>query len=208
MWQILETIENSGFSTWVRETPTVLGYSTVLALHTFGMAFLVGLSALIAARVLGIAPKLPLAPLEGFFPLIILGFWVNALTGLVLTGLAVRSFLTNADFYIKLVAIAGALVCLQLLRHFAFRESTGMSPRAGKIWAGGMLCFWMIAILAGRLLAYSDHVRKQSAVAVLVAILLLALIRAGAMGIARRVGLVIPAKPPRALRPLVTTSSK
>ena len=50
MWEFLEAVENSGFSTWVREAPTVLAYSTVLALHTFGMAFLVGL--LVTATVL------------------------------------------------------------------------------------------------------------------------------------------------------------
>ena len=68
MWQILESLENSGFATWIRETPTWTGYSTVLALHTFGMAFLVGLSAMIALRVLGFARGLPLAPLGKFFP--------------------------------------------------------------------------------------------------------------------------------------------
>ena len=53
MQELFESIENSAFSTYIRETPNVLGYSTVLALHTFGMAFLVGLSGVIALRVLG-----------------------------------------------------------------------------------------------------------------------------------------------------------
>ena len=120
MWHLVELIEESGFATWVRETPSVFGYSTVLALHTFGMAFLVGLSGAVAARVLGVAPNLPIAPLEEFFPLIIAGFWVNAVTGVVLTTLAARSLLTNPDFYIKLAAIVGAIVCLRRLRTYAF----------------------------------------------------------------------------------------
>src|SRR5215510_11296546 len=110
MWDLLETIENSGFATYIRETPTVLGYSTVLALHTFGMAFLVGFSGAIALRVLGVLPDLPLKPMRRFFPLIVIGFWVNAVTGLILTTLAARSLLANGDFYIKLVAIACAIV--------------------------------------------------------------------------------------------------
>ncbi len=81
MWEVLEAIENSGFATWVREAPTVLAYSTVLAFHTFGMAFLVGLSGMIALRALGFARALPLAPMGKFFPLIFVGFWVNAATG-------------------------------------------------------------------------------------------------------------------------------
>jgi len=174
MWEILEAIENSGFPTFVRETPTVFGYSTVLALHTFGMAFLVGLSGAIAARVLGVAPGLPLAPLEKFFPLIVIGFWVNAASGLVLTSLAARSLLTNVDFYIKLTAIVGALVCLRRLKHHAFHAvQDPVSARGGKLWATGVLTFWGIAILAGRLTAYSNFVRKQTLVAVLVAVCLL-----------------------------------
>ena len=68
MWELLEAIENTGFATWVREAPTVLAYSTVLACHTFGMAFLVGLSGMIALRALGFARALPLAPMGKFFP--------------------------------------------------------------------------------------------------------------------------------------------
>src|SRR3954471_4614679 len=99
MQEFLESIENSGFSSYIRETPSVLGYSTVLALHTFGMAFLVGLSGVMALRVLGVVPELPLKPLKSLQPLIVLGFWVNAITGIVLTSLAIRSLLSNWDFY-------------------------------------------------------------------------------------------------------------
>src|ERR1043165_1557094 len=105
----LEAIENSGFSTYIRETAGWPAYSTVLALHTFGMAFLVGLSGVIALRVLGIVPELPLNPLRKLQPVIVIGFWVNAITGLTLTALAVQSLLKNWDFYVKLVAIACAL---------------------------------------------------------------------------------------------------
>lgn len=173
MWQFLETVENSGFATYVRETPSVLGYSTVLALHTFGMAFLVGLSGLMALRVLGVVRTLPLEPLEKFFPLIVAGFWVNAATGVVLTTLAARSLLSNWDFYVKLAAIAAAIVSLRQLKAHAFgdaaRPQTGQSARTGKIWATSMVAFWGIAILAGRLTAYTDSVRKETIVAVLIA---------------------------------------
>jgi hypothetical protein len=179
MWHLLELIEESGFATWVRETPSVFGYSTVLALHTFGMAFLVGLSGAIAARVLGIAPSLPIGPLEEFFPLIIAGFWVNAVTGVVLTTLAARSLLSNPDFYIKLVAIVGAIVCLRRLRTYAFGGGSGpgSDPSTGKAWARAMLACWAVAILAGRLTAYTNFVRTRTAIAVGVAIVALFAIR-------------------------------
>ena len=181
MWEVLESIENSGFATWVRETPSAFGYSTVLAFHTFGMSFLVGLTAMIALRSLGFARGLPLSPMEKFFPLIAVGFWVNALTGIVLTMLAARSFFSNPDFYIKLVAIAGALVTLRMLRAGLFRDPVvtdlGPVPLKTRIVAVAMLVFWAVAVTAGRLTAYSPSVRSSSAVAILVAAVLLLLVR-------------------------------
>jgi hypothetical protein len=179
MWEFLETIENSGFATWVRETPTVLGYSTVLALHTFGMAFLVGLSGVIALRVLGIFPELPLKPLERFFPLILAGFWLNAATGVVLTMLAVRSLALNPDFYVKLAAIVCAIIGLRRLKGYAFDHPAayGEPPAAAKRWAAAMIFFWGIAVVAGRLTAYTNFVRIRTVAAVVVTVAILAAVR-------------------------------
>jgi|SRR5215471_6696985 len=180
MWEFLESIENSGFATYIRETPTWPAYSTVLALHTFGMAFLVGLSGVIALRVLGIVPELPLNPLKQLQPVIIIGFWVNAITGIILTTLAIRSLLTNWDFYVKLVAIAFALVSLAKMRRCAFADpntTDDAAPSAdARRWAKAMLFFWGLAVLGGRLTAYATNIRIQSAAAVAVAIVMLLLL--------------------------------
>jgi len=180
MWDFLESIENSGFATYIRETPTWPAYSTVLALHTFGMAFLVGLSGVIALRVLGIVPELPLKPLKKLQPVIIIGFWVNAITGIILTTLAIRSLLTNWDFYVKLVAIAFALVSLVKMRRHAFADAAAAdnaiaSPGARR-WAKSMLFFWGLAVLGGRLTAYATNIRIQSAAAVAIAAVILVLL--------------------------------
>ena len=192
MWEILEAIENSGFATFVRETPSVLGYSTVLALHTFGMAFLVGLSGVIALRVLGVVRVLPIAPLEAFFPLIIAGFWANAATGLVLATLAARSLMANPDFYVKLIAIVAAIVCLRRMKKYAFSDAVAgdgaSAQNSGKLWAGAMLTCWAVAVLAGRLTAYTDSVRTQSAVAVVIAVVALIAARIISLRVARSFG--------------------
>jgi hypothetical protein len=182
MQEFLESIENSGFASYIRETPSVLGYSTVLALHTFGMAFLVGLSGVIALRVLGVVPELPLKPLKKLMPIIIIGFWVNAITGVVLTMLAIRSLLANWDFYVKLAAICVAIVALTKMRHNAFADPTIAddlpASSEAKRWAKLMLFSWFLAVLGGRLTAYATYIRIQSAAAVaIVAVLLLLLAR-------------------------------
>jgi len=180
MQEFLESIENSGFASYIRETPSVLGYSTVLALHTFGMAFLVGLSGVIALRVLGVIPELPLKPLQKLMPMIIIGFWVNAMTGIVLTTLAVRSLLANWDFYVKLAAIVVAIVSLTKMRRLAFADAAApddapSSPEARR-WAKLMLFFWGLAVLGGRLTAYATYIRIQSGIAVVTAAVLLLLL--------------------------------
>lgn len=72
--ELLAWLEENALSTSVRESRLL--YPTILALHSVGMAFLVGLSAAIDLRILGCAPRLPLAPMERFFPVMWLGFWV------------------------------------------------------------------------------------------------------------------------------------
>lgn len=170
MMSFLASIENSGWATWVREANTVFAYATVLALHTFGLAFLVGISVGISLRTLGFARSLPLAPLAGFFPLMWLGFWVNAASGVVLFLIDARSFLANPDFYIKMLAIAVAVRSLRLLQTNVFRDPASLDarPMQGKILAGTVLTSWAVAITAGRLTAYDGFIQRQTAAAVLV----------------------------------------
>jgi hypothetical protein len=144
------------------------------------MAFLVGLSGVIALRVLGVIPELPMKPLKSLMPIVIVGFWLNAITGVILTTLAIRSFLTNWDFYVKLASIAVAIVSLTKMRRYAFADPNApddapASPEARR-WAKMMLFFWGLAVLGGRLTAYATFIRIQSAQAVVVAAILLLLL--------------------------------
>ena len=159
MWDVLEAIENSGFSTWVREAPTVLAYSTVLAFAHLRHGIPRGTERHDRPAGPGLRPR-PSAGADGeVLPLIFVGFWVNAATGIVLTMLAARSLLSNPDFYVKLTAIAGAIVSLRMLRDGLFREGamldTGAVPLKTRIVAVVMLVFWAVAVTAGRFTAYS-----------------------------------------------------
>src|SRR5215470_11566996 len=106
----LASLEQSGFSTWVRESPSVWAYPTVLFLHTFGLGLLVGTSMVIDLRVLGVSRFLPLEPFKKFFSLMWAGFWVNALSGVVLVMIDATRLLANPLFYVKLGFIALAVV--------------------------------------------------------------------------------------------------
>jgi hypothetical protein len=150
-------LEQTGFSTWIRESTSLFAFPGVLLLHTIGMGVVVGINAGIDLRILGIAPALPLAPMERFLPILWVGFWVNAITGVILVVADATTKLTNPDFYVKMVFIAFAIINLRMLRNRVFRDplidKEPLSTYA-KVLAVTSLIFWLGAITAGRLMAY------------------------------------------------------
>ena len=81
--ELLGSIEATEFASWLRESPSIWGYPTVLTLHTVGLALLVGPSWALDLRLLGCAPAIPLRSLERAFPVMWPGFWINGLSGLL-----------------------------------------------------------------------------------------------------------------------------
>ena len=151
-------IEQTGFSTWVRESPSMLAFPSVIVLHTVGLGFLVGTSVAIDLRILGVASRNPLSPMESFFPVMWVGFWVNAVSGVMLLIAYPTKALTDPVFYIKLLCIALAVTCIRLIKKQVFRDPNldeRPVPMKGKILAGASLVCWGGAIIAGRLLAYT-----------------------------------------------------
>jgi hypothetical protein len=166
--ELLQTLEQSRFAMFVKESGTA--YTTCLAFHTIGLAFLVGISGGTALRVLGVARSLPLAPMEDFFPLMYAGFWINAATGAVLLSLYPTKYVVDPTMYIKLSAVALAMVALRLFRTHVFGDPASLETPAGagkaKTLAVAMLLAWTIAIVAGRVTAYTAATKIQTAIAV------------------------------------------
>jgi hypothetical protein len=157
MMNVLQTIEGSSFSQWVRESESLFAFAGILLVHTIGMGFVVGVNATIDLRILGFAPAVRLSSLEKFFPILWLGFWLNAITGTMLLAAAATSMLTNPDFYVKMVFIALAVVNLKMIRTRVFRDPMidKVPPsKMAKMLAIASLIFWLGAITSGRLLAY------------------------------------------------------
>ncbi len=170
--EILEFLENNGLAIWLRESPSILAYPTLLAFHTFGMAFLVGTSTAIALRLLGFASSVPLAPLRKFFPVMWLGSAISVASGALLVMIDAKTFLTMPAFYIKILAIVAALTIMRLLLTRVFSDEAGVDtgpvPRKAPVLAGAVLISWAIAISAGRVTAYLPFVGWQTATAVVI----------------------------------------
>jgi len=155
---IFQTIEESGLSTWIRDSPSVFGYWFILSLHAIGMGLLVGASVVIDLRILGVARDLPLAPFKGLYRIIWTGFWIQVASGALLLIAYPTKALTNPDFYIKLTLIGLAITVMQKLKEHVFNDSSlGESAMLikGKALAAWSLIFWAGAVTAGRLLAYT-----------------------------------------------------
>ena len=155
---LLRTIEESGFSTWLRESESPFAFYFVLLFHTFGLALLVGANAVIDLRLLGIERDIPLAPLKRLFGIMWLGFAINAASGALLLIAYPTKALTNPVFYIKLTLIGFAVWVMTKLQRRVFDDSSlneaAMIVR-GRTLAKWSLFLWIGAITAGRLLAYT-----------------------------------------------------
>lgn len=150
-------LEQLGFSAWVRESSSIWAYPTVLFLHTMGLAIVIGLNVGIDLRILGLAPEVPLGPMIRFFPLIWVGFCVNALSGSILLIADATTKMTNPVFYIKMVFIILALVNLRFLKTHVFLDPlVDKRPPSNnaRIMAVTSIILWFAATTAGRLMAY------------------------------------------------------
>jgi hypothetical protein len=157
MSQFLLTLENSAFGAWVRESPSLFAYPMILFFHTVGLGFVVGISTAIALRMLGVARRMPLAPMEHFYWLLWLGFWVNAVSGTMLLIADATTKFANVVFFIKMGFVALSMVTMAMIRRQVFHDpALDIKPisRSGKILAVAALVFWTGAITAGRLMAY------------------------------------------------------
>jgi hypothetical protein len=150
-------VESLSFSAWMRESPSLFAFPMFLFLHTLGMSVVAGGSAVISFALLGMWPRLPRHDLHRIFPVLLVGFWLNAITGTAIFMKDASTYGRNPDFYIKLVFVAAGMVLLFAIRKRVFGDpALDSSPVAGraKMLAWASLVCWFAAIVSGRLIAY------------------------------------------------------
>lgn len=155
MMDVLTTLEGSAFSTWLRESSTVWAYPTVLTLHTVGLAVLVGASWALDLRVLGFVEGIPLSALQKTFPAMWIGFWVNAISGVMLFAADATTKGTTTLFLSKLgLIVIGVLTIFLIKRTVYGRGELARIGLSAKALAVTSLLVWIAAIAAGRWMAY------------------------------------------------------
>ena len=158
MMDVYLWLEGWTVSTWVRESPTVWGYPTILMLHTLGMGLLAGTSAVLSLRILGVGRTIPLAPLRGLFPVLWAGGGMSLVTGALLFGADASHRGTQGLFVAKLAIVATGVVTVVLTRRHVFGRTgdEAVVTRTAQRLAFVSLLAWVVAIAAGRLLAYVE----------------------------------------------------
>ena len=159
---VLDYLQNLALANWVRSSPSLFAYSTVLAAHAVGLGIVVGLNTLIALRLLGVAPGIPLSGLRQLYGTIWVGFVINLVSGLLLFIAEAHTMATMAAFWAKILFVAFGMVVAELLKRFYFTDfasiQAGVVTRVGRNLAIISLVCWYIALIAGRLTAYPDMV--------------------------------------------------
>jgi hypothetical protein len=151
-------VEATPFSTWLRESPSVMVFPFILILHTVGLAFLVGANVALDARVLGLARGVPLLSMRRYYRAMWAGFWVNAFSGVLLLIAYPTKALTNPLFFLKLSLIAAALFVGRSIRRSTLSGAVAAgaaAPPSLRLMAVVSLALWLVSITAGRLLAYT-----------------------------------------------------
>ena len=158
--EVLRAIEDSGFGIWVRESGSLWSYPTIIFLHAVGLTFVAGVNAAVDLRLLGFAPRLPIASMRGLFPVMWVGFWINALSGLALLIADATTMMVSWVFWVKIAAIVLAVITLARIRTVLFLDPHAPAVRDGivpprlKVLAVTSLFLWTAAVTAGRLTAY------------------------------------------------------
>ena len=151
-------LESTALSQWVVGSPSLFAFPGILAVHAIGMGFAVGICLALDLRILGVAPAVQIAQMRRYVPIVWIGFWLNAISGvLLLIGYPTKA-LTNPVFYLKLLLIAVGLVLFVRIGRRVFDETAGDErarlPMVKRLAIVSLVC-WVGAITAGRFLAYT-----------------------------------------------------
>jgi hypothetical protein len=153
----LSSLEQLQFSQWLLGSNSIFAYPAFLFMHTVGMAMVAGINAAIDLRLLGVAPAVPIKPLERLYPIMWWGFGINLTTGTALVIADASTKLTNWDFYVKMVFVFGGVAVLYVMRRRVFAYPAldkAPLPASAKPLAWLSLACWIGAVTSGRLLAY------------------------------------------------------
>ena len=159
---MLDYLQNLALANWVRSSPSIFAYTSVLTAHAVGLAIVVGVNTVIGLRLLGVAKDIPLAGLRRLYGIVWVGFLINLVSGILLFIAEAHNMAAMVAFWAKLVLVAIGMIVAELLKRFYFTDlasvQAGVVTRVGRNLAIISLGSWYLALIVGRLTGYPDLV--------------------------------------------------
>ena len=178
-WNFLEWVEQTDLSVWVREgnffVEPLSTFYIMLGFHSIGMAMVVGINFMISLRFFGFFRSFPITMANRLMKIAWWGFYINLSSGILLYIAQPRRELMTSTFNIKIFMIILAVITMVVMQR-ALREieaepspsgtanpdgtmmatAVDVVPDKIKITALMIDIFWLGAIIAGRLIGYTQ----------------------------------------------------
>lgn len=152
----LQWLEATSLAEYVRVS--AFGYPAAIALHSIGLAVMVGPILMLDLRLLGRFNGIPYESLSRILGVAWIGFLINFLSGAALFATQAVDYMTNVPFLIKIaLVLTGAITAAQQQTVMARQASTWNAsgvPGSVRAVAIASIIFWVGAIITGRLIAY------------------------------------------------------
>ena len=135
------------------------GWPIAESLHFIGLCLLVGCVGTFDLRLLGLGRTAPIAAVHRLIPFGILGFVINATSGLMFLLTEPDQYIYNPSFHFKLLFLmigglnAGTFY-LTSYRQIFGPDASSDAPLHAKVIAAISLCSWICVIVGGRLLTF------------------------------------------------------
>ena len=151
---MFEWLENTSLAIWVGES--LYAYPFMLSLHAIGLAIVVGVLTMINFRLLGGFQGIAVGSMLPFIKVAWIGFLVNAISGVALFTSQASYFVTSTPFLIKIACIfVGAILAKVMQNQLVAANAAGNIENVSmKGLASLSLLLWLVAIVAGRWVAY------------------------------------------------------
>jgi hypothetical protein len=152
----LDWMEQSAVGTCVAQTGA--GYYIMLGFHSMGLAMIVGAMMVISLRLFGFARGISPAALPRFVTLGWWGFWINAISGVLVFVSEANKMATYLYFWIKIALVFAGIISLAIMNRTVLRpalnDASLLEGRSAKTQGAIAVLIWLAVIIVGRMLAY------------------------------------------------------
>jgi hypothetical protein len=156
VWLVTNIIAHSPVAQMMR---TAWGWPIAESIHFLGLCLLIGCIGTFDLRLLGIAKRVPIAAMHRLIPWGILGFVINASSGLMFLLTEPDQYIYNPSFHFKFLFIAIAGLNAGTFYLSSYRQIFGANPSLdaplrAKLIAAISLSAWVLVIICGRMLTF------------------------------------------------------